>query len=170
MNCEEERESAALLLSVLASLGASRRLRGPHAHLRSDPPGAAVVVNGADAGIAPVKLHFKTYGAFEVVLAAPRYQRLRAKVPVEPPWYEQIPIDFFAETLWPFTLRDDHVVTLKLEPLSETKPPAPASMSASGSSSSASSKAPRPRRSLRRKESTLADAIPRSKGEPSAEA
>ena len=87
--------------------------------IRSDPPGAAVTVNGAEAGIAPVRLHFTTYGVFEVVLAAPRYQRLRTKVPVEPPWYEHMPIDFFAEILWPFTLRDDHEVTLSLKPLQE---------------------------------------------------
>ena len=87
--------------------------------IRSDPPGAAVAVNGADAGIAPVRLNFTTYGVFEVVLSAPRYQRLRTKLPVEPPWYEQMPIDFFAEILWPFTLRDDHEVTLFLKPLQE---------------------------------------------------
>jgi len=87
--------------------------------IRSDPPGAAVAVNGADAGIAPVRLHFTTYGVYEVVLAAPRCYRLRSKVPVEPPWYETMPIDFFAENLWPFTLRDDHEVTLSLKPAQE---------------------------------------------------
>ena len=69
--------------------------------LRSDPPGATVVVNGDEVGVAPAKLHFETYGTFEVVMSAPHYRRLRALVPVQPPWYEKIPFDFFSETLWP---------------------------------------------------------------------
>ena len=91
--------------------------------IRSDPPGATVAVNGAEAGVAPVRVPFTTYGVFEVVLSAPHCQRLRTKVPVEPPWYETMPLDFFAENLWPFTLRDDHEVTLSLKPLQESIAP-----------------------------------------------
>jgi len=87
--------------------------------LRSDPPGATVVVNGDELGVAPAKIHFETYGTFEVVMSAPHYRRLRAHVPVQPPWYERIPVDFFSEALWPATIHDEHLVTLKLEPLSE---------------------------------------------------
>lgn len=87
--------------------------------LRSDPPGATVVVNGDELGVAPAKIHFETYGTFEVVMSAPRHHRLRALVPVKPPWFEQIPFDLFYEALWPGTLLDEHLVTLKLEPLSE---------------------------------------------------
>jgi hypothetical protein len=87
--------------------------------LRSDPPGATVVVNGDEVGVAPAKLHFESYGAFEVVMSAPHYRRLHAVVPVKPPWYENIPFDLFAEAVWPWTVRDEHSVTLKLEPLSE---------------------------------------------------
>jgi len=87
--------------------------------LRSDPPGATVVVNGDELGVAPAKLHFETYGTFEVVMSAPHYRRLHALVPVRPPWYERIPFDFFSETLWPRTIHDEHLVTLKLDPLTE---------------------------------------------------
>ena len=84
--------------------------------IRSDPAGAEVVVNGELVGVAPVEMHFETYGVFDVVLSLPRHQRLRTTVPVKPPWYEQIPIDFFAENIWPFTVRDRHEVTLSLKP------------------------------------------------------
>ncbi len=87
--------------------------------LRSDPPGATVVVNGDEVGVAPAKVHFDTYGTFEVVMSAPRCHRLRALVPVTPPWYEHIPIDFFSEAVWPGKVLDEHDVTLKLEPISE---------------------------------------------------
>jgi hypothetical protein len=64
-------------------------------------------------------VHFETYGTFEVVMSAPRCRRLRAHVPVLPPWFEKIPFDFFSETLWPGTMLDEHLVTLKLDPMPE---------------------------------------------------
>jgi hypothetical protein len=87
--------------------------------LRSDPPVATVTVNGDEVGVAPAKLHFDTYGTFEVVMNAPHYHRLRANVPVQPPWYERVPLDFFSEILWPGMIHDEHLVTLKLDPLPE---------------------------------------------------
>jgi hypothetical protein len=87
--------------------------------LRSDPPGAVVVVNGDEVGVAPAKVHFESYGKFEVVMSAARHCRLRVVVPVQPPWYECFPLDFFSELLCPWTVFDEHAVTLKLEPLPE---------------------------------------------------
>ncbi len=84
--------------------------------IRSEPPGAQVIVNGTDLGPAPVILPFQTYGVYDVVLSQPDHYRLRATVHVKPPWYEQVPFDFFAEVLWPFTLRDYHDVTLTMQP------------------------------------------------------
>ena len=84
--------------------------------IRSEPGGAHVIVNGDPIGTAPVEMPFQTYGVFEVVLSLPRHQRLRTNVPVKAPWYEQIPIDFFAEVLWPWTIKDQHEVTLSLKP------------------------------------------------------
>ena len=84
--------------------------------IRSDPPGANLIVNGDPRGVAPVEIPFETYGVFEVVASLPRHQRLHTAVPVKAPWYEQIPIDFFAENIWPFTVKDRHEVTLSLKP------------------------------------------------------
>ena len=85
--------------------------------IRSDPPGAQVIVNGVDLGPAPVTLPFQTYGVYDVVLSRPDHHRLRATVPIKPPWYEHVPLDFCAEVLWPFTLRDCHDVTLSMQPI-----------------------------------------------------
>ena len=84
--------------------------------IRSDPPGANLIVNGDPHGVAPVEIPFETYGIFEVVASLPRHQRLQTAVPVKAPWYEQIPIDFFVENIWPFTVTDRHEVILSLEP------------------------------------------------------
>jgi len=85
--------------------------------IRSEPAGAEVIVNGEAIGTAPVEMAFETYGIFEVTLSLPRHQRLRTTVPAKPPWYEQIPIDFFAESVWPLTIEDRHEVTLSLKPV-----------------------------------------------------
>jgi hypothetical protein len=84
--------------------------------LRSDPPGATVVVNGDYAGTTPVKFPFETYGVFDVVMSYPGHTRLHETVPVKAPWWEKIPIDFFVEDVWPGCVRDDHEATLTLKP------------------------------------------------------
>ena len=108
-----------ILLSVLAILALLTGCVERTLILRSDPPGATVIVNGDDVGVAPAKVHFETYGAFEVVMSAPHCRRLSVQVPVQPPWYEWIPFDFFSEVLCPRAILDEHVVTLKLDPLQE---------------------------------------------------
>jgi hypothetical protein len=108
-----------IFLSVLAGLALLTGCVERTLILRSDPPGATVVVNGDELGVAPAKLEFETYGTYDVVMSAPRYRRLHALVPVQPPWYEKIPFDLFYEVVWPGTKLDEHLVTLKLEPLSE---------------------------------------------------
>ena len=85
--------------------------------IRTEPPGAKLVVNGQPAGASPVKLPFDTYGTFDVVASVQGHHRLNRMVPVKPPWYEQIPIDFLVENVWPFTVRDVHEATLKLRPI-----------------------------------------------------
>ncbi len=85
--------------------------------LRSDPPGARVVLNGDFVGVTPTKVPFDTYGVFDVAMSAPHCARLRTEVPVSPPWWETIPLDFLVENLWPFTVHDDHDVLLTLKPL-----------------------------------------------------
>lgn len=85
--------------------------------IRSEPSGARVVVNGRPAGVTPVTFPFETYGTFEVVARLRGHHRLRAEVPAKAPWYEHIPMDYFVESLWPFTVHDVHEVTLSLKPL-----------------------------------------------------
>lgn len=88
--------------------------------IRSDPPGAAVVVNGKDAGLTPVEMNFETYGDFDVLLSAPGHHRVNRAVPVDAPWFQQIPIDFVTEMLWPFTIHDRHEIMFTLQPFPES--------------------------------------------------
>lgn len=86
-------------------------------YLRSDPPGANVTVNGKDIGMTPVKMPFITYGDYDIVMSAPDHQRLQKVVSVEPPWWETIFLDFFIENVCPWTVTDEHDISLKLQPL-----------------------------------------------------
>lgn len=86
--------------------------------LRSNPPGARVLVNGEEAGTTPVDVPFQTYGVFEVVASAPQCARLRTTADIRPPWWETIALDFFVENFWPWTVHDHQTVALTLSPLS----------------------------------------------------
>lgn len=91
--------------------------------VRSEPPGAEVFVNGSRAGTTPIDVPFVHYGIFDVTLRAPERVSVRRLETVRPPWYEIMPLDFFAENLLPFRFRDHRVLSFSLEsakPLNES--------------------------------------------------
>jgi len=98
------------VLSILASGCVERRLE-----IRSEPSDAVLLLNGREVGRTPYVAAFRDYGVYEVLLAAPRCQRLRTTAEVRPPWYQWFPLDFFFECVWPFTLTDHQVFEFKLE-------------------------------------------------------
>ena len=107
--------TGALAAALMAGGCVERRM-----FIRSEPPGAYVAVNGRDHGATPAVVPFLTYGTVEVMLSAPGHRRLRATVDLEPPWWQQIPVDFFVEHLWPATLVDEHALAFTLEPIPES--------------------------------------------------
>jgi hypothetical protein len=74
--------------------------------ISSEPPGAAVYREGQLIGQAPVDDYFVYYGAREYTLVLPGYETLKVRQPAPPPWFEYPPLDFFAENVWPFKIRD----------------------------------------------------------------
>jgi len=93
--------------------------------IRSDPPGAPVWVDERRVGTTPLELHFSHYGQRRIRVGPMRdesgrleYRAEERVIDVRAPWYEQFPLDFFAEVLWPATLKDAHKVELKLSPAS----------------------------------------------------
>lgn len=85
--------------------------------IRSDPPGAAVTLDGREAGRTPVRIPFTFYGAHEILLRKTGYRSIAETVRVRAPWYEHFPLDLFAENLWPGTVTDEHALAYALEPL-----------------------------------------------------
>ena len=83
--------------------------------VRSEPSGAPVWVDRQYAGKTPLQYRFSHYGA-RLVRVGPlrdangKLARLEQERVVElaAPWYEYVPLDFFAEVLWPFRVVDRH--------------------------------------------------------------
>jgi hypothetical protein len=102
---------ASLLALCVVGACVERRL-----HVRTDPPGADVTVNGEKVGRAPVTWRFDHYGKVLVEVAKPGYEPAQEVVELRSPWYQKPGADFFADVLWPGRIRDDHDVLLRLEP------------------------------------------------------
>jgi hypothetical protein len=105
----------ALLLALALPAGASgcvERLL----QIRSDPPGAAVYLNGELLGKTPLDHRFDYYGSFDVTLRSERSLSLHKVETVHAPWYQWFPIDFFAENVVPWRVRDQRKLRYTLEP------------------------------------------------------
>lgn len=85
----------------------------------SDPPGAAVRINGHPIkGVTPITYEFITHGPYTIVLSKPGFQELRERVRVQAPWHQWMPLDLVTELLLPITFDDQHRYRFPLQPLS----------------------------------------------------
>ena len=82
----------------------------------TDPPGAVVYVNDQYLGATPVDNHFIYYGKTHFKIVKEGYETLQVDQDVKSPWYEYPPLDFFSETLLPYTVIDRREFNYKLEP------------------------------------------------------
>ena len=87
--------------------------------IRSDPPGALVVVNDEEIGTTPVSRNFTFYGDRSIRLVREGYETLDVVQPVDAPYYDNLVTEFFTENLIPFTLRDERNFNFKLSPVKE---------------------------------------------------
>jgi hypothetical protein len=107
--------TACALFAVAAALltgCVERRFR-----IESTPPGAYVTVNSIPYGPTPVDVPFIYYGEYDILLVKDGYVTKRVRQDVPAPWYQYPPIDFFAESLWPWQVTDIRPVVYDLEPL-----------------------------------------------------
>jgi len=84
--------------------------------IRSNPPGALVYVDDYEIGTTPVSTNFTYYGTRKIRLVKEGYETLTVMQPISPPWYEFVPLDFFAENLLPGELRDRRTLCYPLQP------------------------------------------------------
>ena len=104
-----------VLLVVLLSPGCVQRTMT----IKSEPPHALVYLEGQETGQTPCTVEFVHYGVREITLYKQGYASKKVFEEIRPPWYQIVPIDFFFEVLWPFTIKDQRVLAYNLEPVKE---------------------------------------------------
>ena len=83
--------------------------------IRSEPPGAQLIVNDKRLGTTPHSYDFEWYGWYRITLLKEGYDRLDDHVRLNAPFYLWIPLDLAME-LWPFPVRDTHALSYTLTP------------------------------------------------------
>jgi hypothetical protein len=84
--------------------------------VRTDPPGAQVIVNGESLGPSPASHNFYYYGDREITLVQDGYETKTLIEPINAPWWDNYLTEFFSENLVPWVIRDERDFTYKLEP------------------------------------------------------
>lgn len=80
------------------------------------PTGATVVLNDEEIGQGPVITSFEWYGDYRVRVTKPGYETLVTHRKLKRPLHDRFPFDFFAQVIWPFTIRDKYEWTFELKP------------------------------------------------------
>ncbi len=84
--------------------------------ITTEPPHALVFLNHQEVGRSTVTTDFIWYGDYDVIIRQEGYKTLKTHWDIKAPWYQAVPIDFFAEVLWPGQLHDEHSRHFMLEP------------------------------------------------------
>ena len=83
--------------------------------IRTDPPGATVIVNGEEIGPSPASKSFVYYGDRKITLIRDGYQTKTLIQPINAPWWDNMVTEFFTENMIPVSLRDEHEYKYQME-------------------------------------------------------
>jgi hypothetical protein len=98
-------------LALVSQTGCVERLLLIH----SDPPGAAVYIDGEKVGTTPCQITYVWYGTRDLILELRGYTLIREQVTLNPPWWQIIPLDLITDIVIPFTIQDKLAVSYTLE-------------------------------------------------------
>jgi hypothetical protein len=84
--------------------------------IRSDPPGATVIVNGEEIGPTPASKSFVYYGDREIPLMLDGYATKTVIQPITAPWWDNYITEFFTENIVPVSMRDEREYQYQLTP------------------------------------------------------
>ena len=108
------------LLLLFVGIGALSGCVERRYTIRTDPPGATVVVNGEEIGPSPASKSFVFYGDRKISLIKDGFQTKTLIQPIKAPWWDNYITEFFTENVVPVSLRDEREFTYKLEPFKMT--------------------------------------------------
>jgi hypothetical protein len=103
--------AAAALLLVVQTGCVTRRMT-----VRTNPPGAMVYVDEYPIGTSPASTSFTYYGTRKFRVVKDGFETVVENRPIRAPWYEVFPLDFIAEHVVPWEIRDERVVDINLAP------------------------------------------------------
>jgi PEGA domain len=83
--------------------------------IRTEPPGATVVVNGEEIGPSPASKSFTYYGDRKITLILDGYQTKVLNQSINAPWWDNYITEFFAENAISLSLRDEREYSYQLE-------------------------------------------------------
>jgi hypothetical protein len=106
-----------LLAAVAFSCGCVER----RYTIRTEPPGATIVVNGEEIGPAPASRNYYFYGDREITMILDGFQTQTVIQPIKAPWWDNYITEFFTENLVPWTIRDER--TFKYQMMPAVSPP-----------------------------------------------
>ena len=89
--------------------------------VRSEPPGAIVLLSDVEVGRTPLTIPFTWYGDYDIILRLAGHKTLKTHANLRPPIYEIPPLDFFS-AIAPWTYHDRrylHYTLTKLSPPDE---------------------------------------------------
>jgi hypothetical protein len=84
--------------------------------IRSEPPGASVMVDGVEVGYTPASIDYTYYGTREITLTKEGYQTLTTPIKLTTPWYQVFPLEFITDNFALRKINDRREVTYALSP------------------------------------------------------
>lgn len=99
------------LLLLLVGIGALSGCVERRYTIRTEPPGATVVVNGEEIGPSPASKSFNYYGDRKITLILDGYQTKTLIQPINAPWWDNYLTEFFTENLVPASLRNSETTS-----------------------------------------------------------
>lgn len=102
-----------VILGLLLLTGCAQNMHR-RVTIRSEPPGALVLLEGEELGHTPVSFDFDHYGTRELTLIKDGYETVTAMQKIRTPWYQWTPIDFLTDNFSPIKINDRHDFTFTL--------------------------------------------------------
>lgn len=84
--------------------------------IRTDPPGAQVLVGDREIGYSPASFDITWYGTEEVTMLKDGYEIETQHVKIPRPWYQVPPLDFVSDNFLPFRVRNHNEFHFKMRP------------------------------------------------------
>ena len=84
--------------------------------IRSNPPGAMVLVDGREIGYAPASVDFTYYGTREITLVKDGYETTKSLQHFKMPWYQYPGVEFVSDNFLPVTVTNRHDITYNMRP------------------------------------------------------